>query len=379
MLAKHQLRILSCPSRNVAQARLEPVVSASLPASKALAAFALAACALAVAALPDHAFANGQRSATTDLAPAFDSRALLTQAAIFSEFRKIAPAEDRSETETVVALSSDLAGYLERSRSLAEARAEAARADEARAAIRRVERQLASRDATKAAQRNDPKRRAGARDGVRPPLHLTDEQVNIARFIADRYRVSFDHVQHFVAHAYDAAREFRLDPHLVLAVVGIESSFNPKARSKKGAQGLMQVLTRVHTEKFAPFGGPSAAFDPMANLRVGSRILKEYLVREGSVEGALKSYVGAALLKHDFGYGKKVLTERKRIAAAAEAGSFDDDLRYASREGNAGTGAAKAASRNAGKGYVKVAVTGYGAPADGENSAQRLLNSRIGY
>src|SRR5690606_8326228 len=81
--------------------------------------------------------------------------------------------------------------------------------------------------------------------------------------------------------------------------------------------GLMQVLTRVHVDKFAPFGGPAAAFEPVANISVGSRILKEYLVREGSVEGALKSYVGAALLSHDFGYGYKVLSERERIAAAA--------------------------------------------------------------
>jgi len=152
----------------------------------------------------------------------------------------------------------------------------------------------------------------------RPPLKLTDEQRNIASFIASRYRVAVDDVQHFVAHAYRAAREFRLDPHLILAIVSIESSFNPNARSSKGAQGLMQVLTRVHTDKFAPFGGAAAAFDPVANITVGSAILKEYLVREGSVEGALKSYVGAALLSHDFGYGRKVLGERERIAAAAQ-------------------------------------------------------------
>lgn len=161
---------------------------------------------------------------------------------------------------------------------------------------------------------------AGAETGgdARPPLKLTAEQRNIASFVASKYRVGVDEVQHFVAHAYRAAREFRLDPHLILAIVAIESSFNPNARSPKGAQGLMQVLTRVHTDKFAPFGGASAAFDPVANITVGSAILKEYLVREGSVEGALKSYVGAALLSHDFGYGRKVLGERDRIAAAAQ-------------------------------------------------------------
>lgn len=153
------------------------------------------------------------------------------------------------------------------------------------------------------------------------PLKLSPEQRNISRFVARRYRVNLDDVQRFVAHAFRAAGEFRLDPYLVLAVMSIESNFNPNARSSAGAQGLMQVLTRVHLDKFAPFGGARAALDPMANITVGSRILKEYLVREGSVEGALKSYVGAALLPHDFGYGNKVLGERERIAAAARDGA----------------------------------------------------------
>ncbi len=159
-----------------------------------------------------------------------------------------------------------------------------------------------------------------ARDTL-SPLRLSPEQRNISRFVARRYRVNLDDVQRFVAHAFRAAGEFRIDPYLVLAVMSIESSFDPNARSSAGAQGLMQVLTRVHLDKFAPFGGARAALDPVANISVGSRILKEYLVREGSVEGALKSYVGAALLPHDFGYGNKVLRERARIAAAARDGT----------------------------------------------------------
>ncbi|MCM5570258.1 lytic transglycosylase domain-containing protein [Burkholderiaceae bacterium FT117] len=178
------------------------------------------------------------------------------------------------------------------------------------------------RPSESAAQQNlvaqDSERAGRQAQAVRPPLKLTAEQRKVAEFVSSKYRVALDDVQHFVAHAYQVAREFRLDPHLILAVVSVESSFNPKARSPKGAQGLMQVLTRVHTDKFAPFGGPAAAFDPVANITVGSAILKEYLVREGTVEGALKSYVGAALLPHDFGYGRKVLGERERIAAAAK-------------------------------------------------------------
>lgn len=147
---------------------------------------------------------------------------------------------------------------------------------------------------------------------------LDDEQHNVARFIARRYRVAIEQTQHFVEYAYRTAGEFKVDPLLILAVISVESSFNPKAQSHQGAQGLMQVLTRVHAEKFEPFGGVAAAFDPLANIRVGVQILKEYLGRDGTVEGALKAYVGAALLPHDGGYGAKVLSERARIAAAAK-------------------------------------------------------------
>jgi soluble lytic murein transglycosylase-like protein len=149
------------------------------------------------------------------------------------------------------------------------------------------------------------------------PVQLNKEQANLARFIAQRYRVTLEATNEFVHHAYLAAKDARLDPMLVLAVMSVESSFDPMAQSSAGAQGLMQVLTRVHLEKFMPFGGIRAAFDPVANIRVGSAILREYLQREGTVEGALKVYVGAAFLEHDGGYGAKVLNARDRLVAAA--------------------------------------------------------------
>lgn len=170
---------------------------------------------------------------------------------------------------------------------------------------------LAAADVARAESTGKAQRKVESRND------LASQQRNIARFVSDKYRIRYSDVHRFVGLAYEAAREFKLDPHLVLAVISIESNFNPRAQSNRGAQGLMQVHTRVHPEKFKGFGGPKAAFDPAANLHVGSRILKEYLERAGTVEGALKSYVGAALLRHDFGYGRKVLGERARIAAAA--------------------------------------------------------------
>lgn len=171
--------------------------------------------------------------------------------------------------------------------------------------------------------------RPDAEDSSRKPRQLEREQANIARFIAARYRVTLDATTEFVHHAYLAARDARIDPMLVLAVMSVESSFDPRAQSSAGAQGLMQVLTRVHVEKFMPFGGIRAAFDPVANIRVGSAILREYIQRDGSVEGALKSYVGAALMEHDGGYGAKVLNARERIAAAAAGKPIPPELAMA--------------------------------------------------
>lgn len=147
------------------------------------------------------------------------------------------------------------------------------------------------------------------------PVKLSSEERAVARYIARSYRVAYDSVARFVHHAYKAANEFRLDPHLILAVMAVESSFDPFAESAAGAQGLMQVLTRVHTSKYEPYGGIDAAWDPVANIRVGARILSEYLDRHGDVAGALKAYVGAALLRSDGGYGSKVLKRQAEFDA----------------------------------------------------------------
>ncbi|MGE0799403.1 MAG: transglycosylase SLT domain-containing protein [Lautropia sp.] len=150
---------------------------------------------------------------------------------------------------------------------------------------------------------------------VIPRFRLDAQQRVIARHIAQTYRIAGETIDRFVFLAYKVATEMRLDPHLLLAVMAVESSFNPYAESGAGAQGLMQVHTRVHAQKFDAFGGIEAAWDPLANIKVGARILNEYLVRYGDLPGALKAYVGAALREHDGGYGQKVL------GRAAEFGS----------------------------------------------------------
>jgi soluble lytic murein transglycosylase-like protein len=143
------------------------------------------------------------------------------------------------------------------------------------------------------------------------------EEQRVSHWLSKRYRVASDATRMMVSSAYQTARELKIDPLLVLAVVAIESRFNPFAESPVGAQGLMQVMSKVHHDKFKPLGGVEAALNPVANIRVGSLILKDYVTRGGSVEAGLKRYVGAAALDTDFGYGEKVLGEYRRLKDVA--------------------------------------------------------------
>lgn len=139
------------------------------------------------------------------------------------------------------------------------------------------------------------------------------QQKLVTNWLAKRYRVASDAADMLVSAAYLTARDIKLDPLLILSVIAIESRFNPFAESPMGAQGLMQVMSKVHHEKFQDMGGLQAALNPVANIRVGSLILKDYVTRGGSVEAGLKSYVGAAAFETDDGYGSRVLAEYNRL------------------------------------------------------------------
>lgn len=139
------------------------------------------------------------------------------------------------------------------------------------------------------------------------------QQQWVTSWLSKRYRVAGDAADMLVSTAYLTAREIKLDPLLILAVMSIESGLNPFAESPMGAQGLMQVMAKVHHDKFEEMGGMQAALNPVANIRVGSLILKDYVTRGGSVEAGLKTYVGAAAFENDSGYGSRVLAEYHRL------------------------------------------------------------------
>jgi soluble lytic murein transglycosylase-like protein len=142
---------------------------------------------------------------------------------------------------------------------------------------------------------------------------LTHQQAAVALWISRRYRVAPEPISRLVQEAWSVGQRTDLDPTLILAIMAIESSFNPFAQSKVGAQGLMQVMTQLHGEKYETFGGNHAAFDPVSNLRVGVQVLKACIARAGSLEAGLRYYVGAANLADDGGYAQKVLAEQRHL------------------------------------------------------------------
>lgn len=178
---------------------------------------------------------------------------------------------------------------------------------------RHEERELASGNLLVNAAEPDAVARATAAD----PKDLTRQQAAVAQWLARRYKVAPEPVSALVKEAWAIGQRANLEPTLILAIVAIESRFNPFAQSPVGAQGLMQVMTRVHDDKYESFGGVHAAFDPISNLRVGVQVLKECIARAGSLQEGLRHYVGAALHETDGGYASKVLSEQGHLQAVA--------------------------------------------------------------
>ena len=138
------------------------------------------------------------------------------------------------------------------------------------------------------------------------------EQRAVTEFISKRYRVAQDATAGFVATAYRAGTEWKVDPLLILAVMAVESRYNPVAESQQGAKGLMQVIPKFHAEKLVEHGGEGALLDPNVNIQVGAQILREYLRRFGETETALQMYAGA-FDEPNSAYAFKVLAERARL------------------------------------------------------------------
>jgi soluble lytic murein transglycosylase-like protein len=134
----------------------------------------------------------------------------------------------------------------------------------------------------------------------------------LADHLARRYRVALNATEDLVSEAHSAGAATGLDPLLILAVIAVESSFNPIAESAFGAKGLMQVVPRFHLDKLAAHGGEDAVLHPGTNILVGAQILRDYIRRAGTLEDGLQLYAGAAEDPAQ-GYAQKIITEHQRL------------------------------------------------------------------
>jgi soluble lytic murein transglycosylase-like protein len=142
------------------------------------------------------------------------------------------------------------------------------------------------------------------------PLDATQQA--LVEHLSRRFFIATGATERMVAASYRAALEVGLDPLLVLAVISVESRFNPIAESVMGAKGLMQIIPKYHLDKLRAAGGEDAVFDPESNIQVGARILQEYVYRTGTLEGGLQFYNGA-LRDNSAAYAQKVMAERSRL------------------------------------------------------------------
>jgi hypothetical protein len=144
---------------------------------------------------------------------------------------------------------------------------------------------------------------------------LDPQRQALVDYLSRRFTISAVATERMVEAAHRAAREVGLDPLLILAVISVESRFNPIAQSSMGAVGLMQIIPKFHLDKLEDFGGEASALDPESNILAGARILQEYVYRTGTLEAGLQFYNGA-MSDNSAQYAQKVLLERQRIEAA---------------------------------------------------------------
>jgi len=139
-------------------------------------------------------------------------------------------------------------------------------------------------------------------------------------YVSRRYRVAPEALVPIFETAQSIGREVRLDPLLIIAIIGIESRFNPFAESAVGAQGLMQVMPQFHKDKLPEDAGEEPFLDPVTNIQVGVHVLDEAIRWRGSLTGGLQHY-GGAPTDPATGYAKKVFAEKKRLEKAVRTGS----------------------------------------------------------
>lgn len=119
-------------------------------------------------------------------------------------------------------------------------------------------------------------------------LHFTDTPTSskFRPFLSLRSRMGSSSDRASIArHVEQYSQRHGIDPHLVMAVIEVESGFNHQAVSRAGAQGLMQIMPATQQDL-----GLTAPFDPAENIEAGIRYLKMLMDRFPNLTLALAAY-----------------------------------------------------------------------------------------
>ena len=147
---------------------------------------------------------------------------------------------------------------------------------------------------------------------------LLPEQARVTRWLSRKYKIAPQPLGTLVAEAWQVGQLSQLPPTLILAVMAVESGFNPFAKGTQGAMGLMQIEPSAHEDTLSQFGGKLAAFDPLTNLRLGARQLQASIQQGGSIEEGLRQYGLLSGQANDSAYVERVMSEHKQLERIAQ-------------------------------------------------------------
>jgi soluble lytic murein transglycosylase-like protein len=146
------------------------------------------------------------------------------------------------------------------------------------------------------------------------PTTLSPSMQKALDYVKNRYKVSKEATHPLFEAIQGIGVERGIDPLLIVAIIGIESGFKPRAKSGTGGHGLMQIIPRFHLDKIPDGLGAKGLMDPIVNVKVGTRILDDAIRRTGSPIAGLQSYNGSDK-KHLF--ANRVLAEKARLEKTA--------------------------------------------------------------
>ena len=147
---------------------------------------------------------------------------------------------------------------------------------------------------------------------------LDPQAQKAAEYIASTYHIAKEASELIVRECFKSGKENSVDPLLVLAIIGVESGFNPISESEAGALGLTQTMPESHPEKIATIQKDQGhILNITDNIRLGTKIIGEYMRKFGNNPVlALQQYNGSLKDKTRV-YSTKVLELRAKFVHAS--------------------------------------------------------------